>query len=347
MTTRLTTPRTWTIVLIVTLGIAVWFLLPQLSIVVFTALMAFVFYPLYKRLKRKKGGIAATLTLLISFLVVLIPLAFVIIATIGQLASLAETASQAGYWEGSGTIQKVADVANNILAPITGQQPTITDSTISEFFRTVVPTITRNIVAVTINVVSNLPQLAIALIIYIFLFIEFLLYGPKIIATIKTLSPFDKTTTDNYIERVGLMANAMVTGQLIIAMILAVIAAALLIPLGYGNLFFILFVLFTLLNFMPLGSGLILIPMAMYSMFTGQFWPGLVVIILYSLSGNLDPILRARLIPDKIQLSIGLTMLATFCGLAYFGILGVVYGPIIMILIVTTIEFYKKARVAS
>ena len=87
--------------------------------------------------------------------------------------------------------------------------------------------------------------------------------------------------------------------------------------------------------------------MAMYSMFTGQFWPGLVVIILYSLSGNLDPILRARLIPDKIQLSIGLTMLATFCGLAYFGILGVVYGPIIMILIVTTIEFYKKARVAS
>ena len=33
-------------------------------------------------------------------------------------------------------------------------------------------------------------------------------------------------------------------------------------------------------------------------------------------------------------------MLATFCGVAYFGILGIVYGPIITVLIVTTVDLY-------
>ncbi|HMR72618.1 MAG TPA: AI-2E family transporter [Candidatus Saccharibacteria bacterium] len=348
MNRKITQPRTWTIAILVTLVVAVWFVLPQLSVVVFTSLMAFVFYPLYTRLKKKKGGIAAVLTLLISFFVVLLPLTFIAMATLSQLASFAEVASQSNYWEKMPEFaSRIIEVANTVLAPITGQYPSITDGNISDFLRTTIPNLARSIVNIVLGILANLPQLAIMLIIYIFLFVEFLRYGPQIISTLKTLSPFDKKVTDHYLERVGLMAKAMVTGQLIIAMILAVIAATLLALLGFGHYFFIFFVIFTILNFMPLGSGLILIPLALYTMFTGQFWLSIVVILLYALSGNLDPILRSKLIPDKIQLSIGLTMLSTFCGIAYFGILGVVYGPIIMILIITTIEFYQNAKAAE
>ncbi len=345
MTTQPTAPRTWTIALVLTLGVTAWFFLPQLGIIVFSALMAFVFHPLYMRLKRKKGGVAAALTLFASFLIVLIPLGFITIAAVGQLASLAETASRLqtqGHLPEF--IDQAVDITNSILAPITGTQPSITDSSVIDFLRTAVPTIARGAVGLVVGILGSLPQLGIALILYIFLFVEFLRYGPEIIRKTESISPFEKNVTRQYIEKIGLMAKAMVTGQLIIAMILAVIAAALLIPLGYGHYFFIFFVIFTILNFMPLGSGLILVPLALYSMFTGQFWMGLAVIFLYSISGNLDPILRSRLIPQRIQLSVGLTMLATFCGIAYFGILGVVYGPIIMIIITTTFDFYIEQR---
>lgn len=337
--------RVWTFALAATLIVTIWFLLPQLSVVIFTALMAFVFYPLYKRLKRKKGGVAAVLTLLATFLVVLIPIAFVTIATVSQLANFAETASRSQYWEHMPEFaDKAISIVNNVLEPITGSRPSLTDQNVIDFLRTAIPTIARGTASVLLNILSSLPQLGIALIIYIFLFVEFLRNGPRMIDKIESLSPFGSAITKQYFEKIGLMAKAMVTGQLIISMVISAIAAALLILLGYGHYFFIFFVLFTILNFIPLGSGIVVVPLVLYSMFTGSFWLGLLVIILYYLFGNLDPILRARLIPQKVQLSVGMTMLATFCGIAYFGILGVVYGPIIMIVIITTVDFYIELK---
>lgn len=338
-------PSVWTITLLIIFGVLIWFLLPQLSVVVFTALMAFTFYPLYKRLKRKKGSVAAGVTLFASFLVFLVPITFVTFAAIGQLAAFAENASQAQYWEQMPEIaERAIDFTNTILAPVTGQQLSITDTGLTDFLKTAVPAIAHTIANVLFNILGGLPQLGIALIIYVFLFIEFLRYGSEIIKKVVEISPFEKTITQHYLERIGLMANAMMRGQLIISMIISAFASVLLSFLGYGNYFFILFIIITILNFIPLGGGVLLVPLALYSMFTGQFWPGLIVIILYYLFGNIEPILRSRLIPDKIQFSVGLTMLATFCGIAYFGILGVVYGPIIMIVVLTTFEFYTELK---
>lgn len=338
--------RVWTIALISILVIMIWFLLPQLSVVVFTALMAFVFYPLYIKLKRKKGGVAAGVTLLISFLIVLLPVTFVTVATVSQLASFAETASQSQYWERMPEFaQKAIDITNDMLAPITGQRPSLTDQTVVNFLKNAVPTIARGMTNILLNILSSVPGLAIALIMYIFLFVEFLRYGPELITKIEKVSPFGSTITRHYIERVGLMANAMVKGQLIISMIIAAFGAGLLALLGYGHYFFILLVIFTVLNFIPLGAGILVVPLALYTMFTGQFWLSLVVIVLYFAFGStVEPLLRSRLMPAKIQLSVGLTMLATFCGIAYFGILGVIYGPIIMIIIITTFEFYLEFK---
>ena len=346
--TRETLPKTWTIALLAALVVAVWFHLPQLGVLVFTALMAYLFYPLYKKLKRKNGGVAAGVTLLASFLVVLIPLAFVTIAAVSQLASFAETASRAQYWQDMPQFaEKAIDITNDILAPITGDRTRITETGVVEFLRNTMPAAARSIAQFLVGILSSIPRLGIAFIVYTYLFLAFLRYGPQLVKKLKALSPFEPKVTDHYLERVGLMANAMVKGQLVMSMITSAFSAALLIPLGYGHLFFILFILFTILNFIPLGCGIILIPLAVYSMFTWQFWAGLIVIVLYYTFGNLDPIWRAKLIPKKIQLPVALTMLATFCGVAYFGILGIVYGPIITILIVTTIDLYIEAKQAT
>lgn len=336
--------RVWTITLLVTLGLLLWLVWPQLSVVIFTALMAYVFYPLYTKLKRKKGSLAAVTTLLISLLVFIIPLTFITFAAVGQLAHFAQNASDPQYWEQLAPVDRAISFTNDILAPLTGKQPSITTDSVTDFLKTSIPAVIKVVTQFLFSVLGNIPQLGIALIIYIFLFIEFLLYGPSIIKQIVAISPFDKKATGQYLERIGLMANAMMRGQLIISAIISLFAALLLSFIGYGDYFFILFIIITILNFIPLGGGVLLVPLALYSMSTGLVWQGLVIIALYYLFGNIEPILRARLIPDKIQLSVGLTMLATFCGIAYFGLLGVVYGPIIMIIVLTTFEFYNEFK---
>lgn len=344
--------RTWTVALVIAGAAAVWFLWPQLGVIVLTALMAFMFYPLYLKLKHKKkgnGAIAAVLTLAVSFLVVIIPLTFVIMASVAQLAQLADIANkQAAHVPAF--VENVVNAANTFMEKTTGSDTIITGEGAINFLRSSVGVVARTVVDVTLGIISGLPQLGIALIIYIFLFVELLMHGPKLVRKAAQLSPFDVQTTEKYIERMGLMANAMVKGQLIIAMVLSLIAVLLLLPLGYGSYAFLFFIVFTVLNFIPLGSGIVVVPLVAYSMMTGQFWLGLAVIIVFYASGNLDPLMRAKLIPKQIQQSVAVTMVATFCGIAYFGMLGVVYGPIIMLMITTTFEFYaeyKRTRTAK
>lgn len=339
-----TAARTWITALIVALGLLFWLLWPQLGVVVFTALMSYTFYPLYKRLKHKNGSVAAITTLAVSLLVFIIPLTIIVIAAAGQLAYFAQSASNPTYWEQLPSVDHIIALTNDALALFTGQDPSITTDTIADFLKTAIPATARAITHFLFSVLGNIPQLGIAFIIYIFLFVEFLRYGPSIIKHIIAISPFDSKVTTQYLERIGMMTNAMMRGQLIISMVISAFAALILSFIGYGSYFFILFIIITILNFIPLGGGVLVVPLALYSMSTGQFWPGLIVIALYYLFGNIEPLLRARLIPDKIQLSVGLTTLATFCGIAYFGILGVVYGPIIMIIVLTTLEFYGKFK---
>ena len=68
--------------------------------------------------------------------------------------------------------------------------------------------------------------------------------------------------------------------------------------------------------------------------------PPLGAIVVITAVSNLEAFLRPRFIPKSITLTNGLTLLAAFGGIALYGLLGVVYGPIIMIIIVTSVQMY-------
>ena len=91
----------------------------------------------------------------------------------------------------------------------------------------------------------------------------------------------------------------------------------------------------------PLGSGILMIPIIIVAMLMGQFWEGFWVLVIYLVViCNFDNFIRPKVIPKKANLLPALTTLSTFCGLYYFGILGIVYGPLIAVILITTIDVY-------
>ena len=284
-------------------------------------------------------------TLVISLLIVVIPVIIVLIVTATQLLAFSESLASSNAREGVlGLITDTSANLNQLLAPFANINIAIDHQGITDFLRNSVPAFARGLGNFALGLVGSVPGLAIAFIIYTFVFIELLVRGDHYIKGIYAISPFNRTITAHYLERVGLMANAMMKGQLFISMIISAISAVLLIPLGFGQYVFLFFVLFTILNLIPLGCGIIVMPLALYSAFTGDFWLGMIVLGLYGVAANIDSVLRPIFIPKKIQLSTALTMVSTFCGIAYFGILGVVYGPIIMILITTALSLYTEHK---
>jgi predicted PurR-regulated permease PerM len=55
---------------------------------------------------------------------------------------------------------------------------------------------------------------------------------------------------------------------------------------------------------------------------------------------NIDNFLRPILVPRDARLNSALMLLSVFAGIAMFGPWGIVIGPVLMILIVTTIDVY-------
>lgn len=329
--------------------VGAFFVGPFLSVIALAALIAFLFAPLYYRLERRlaKPHLSATITLILSILTVLLPLTIVLILTVTQLSALSHATTtyiSEHNADIGAAINHLATTINNLAAPFNNHQSILTDQGIRDFFATVIPAVASTISSIIIGVVGNIPTAVILTIMYIILFVEFLIHGKKIIQLIKDISPFDRRITSHYLRRVGLMTNAMAKGQLVISLIISFLSAILMIFLGLGDYFFLLFVLFTVLNLIPLGCGIILIPITIIAILMGNVIPGIIVLILYMLVSNLDSIIRPKIMPREANLSAGLTMLAAFGGIAAFGLLGVVYGPIVMILIVTTITLYADRK---
>lgn len=340
----------WPIIIVLTIVGALVFVAPFLSIIALAALMAYLFYPLYKKIgtKVKNAPTAAGLTFLLSAVFIIGPIILVLFITVLQLISLGAsvTAQYANVDIASlpETVRTTIDTVNSALAPFSGQSAIFPIDGVVDFFRNTLPNIIKGTVSIAIGIAGSIPVTIILTIMYIILFTEFLVYGKKLLSTLSLLSPFNMTTTHMYLERIGIMAKAMVKGQFLISAIISALSAFLLVFLGMGHYFLLIFVVFTLLNLIPLGCGIVMIPITLISILSGNFWPGLIVLIIYMLVANLESFIRPRVIPKSVTLSAGLTSLAAFGGIYYYGLIGVVYGPIVMIIIVTTIKMYTEHR---
>jgi hypothetical protein len=67
-----------------------------------------------------------------------------------------------------------------------------------------------------------------------------------------------------------------------------------------------------------------------------------VILAFILIVANIDTALRPVLVPKDAYLNPALVMLSVFGGLSLMGFVGILYGPVIMILLVTSVEVYAK-----
>jgi predicted PurR-regulated permease PerM len=163
----------------------------------------------------------------------------------------------------------------------------------------------------------------------------------KLINLIRKINPLGEEVTDLYLAKMGAMVKGTVKGQFIIAVIQGTLGACSIWIAGFHDAFFIFAIFLTALSVIPLGSGIVTIPFGIGLMFFGNVAGGL-FIVLFHIFGitNVDNFLRPILVPKQARLDPALMLLAVFSGIAMFGFFGIILGPVIMILIVTTISVY-------
>ena len=341
-----TQKKSLTIAVIIAVLFGVYFLRGYSLMIILAAILAFIYNPTYKWCMRKtnnKTGLSITLTMLFALVTIIIPLGLILALTINQAIQFVDVIKAASIDSDSvkQTLTNLISSFNSTITRVPGMSDTnISLDSITEWFRNNVSTFARTIVDYLISVVGGVSSFFTKAIIFIFVFMSLLKNQETIMRVLKKLNPLGDKASDLYMEKISAMTKAMVKGQFIIAFLQGLTDAILLWIVGIDFFFFWL-VLLTFLSIIPLGGGIIVLPIGIIMLLTGNIWQGLVLIVGHLLIvTNIDNVLRPQLVPKTARLDSALTILSVFAGLAMFGFLGIVIGPVIMIVIVTTIQVY-------
>lgn len=338
--------RPLTIALIIALVFGAYFLRHYFSLIVLAAIVAYTFNPVYKKFakKFKNPGSAASLTLLVSFLALLLPLILVAILSGVQVKNLIDSFTASNVDLGKIGTDTLDWVNSSLLSHIPGaHQISITD--LQEYISKGVNAVAHWFLGVLSSSVSGVAGFFTAAILYIYIFLNLLTQQGELVTIFKRLNPLGSKKSDVYLHRMGAMTSAMVRGQFIIAICQGLASAIFLYIAGLHSVFFFMLVILTLLSIIPLGAGIVTIPIGIVLILTGDIWQGVLVLLGHFLVvTNIDNILRPKLVPKHVRLNPALTLLSVFAGIAMFGFLGIIIGPVVMILITTTVEMYLDAN---
>lgn len=336
--------RALNIAVIISILFGMYFFRHFFSIIAVGAIMAYIFHPLREKLikKTKRPGLSTMLTLVISFLILIIPLLLVVIVTVFQIESMLSALPHISI-SGVGALgRSVMEFLNRLLSGLPGNHY-ISAASIATSLQGFTKNAAQVVLAFILASAGGIPRFFTDVILFIFIFASFLNGGHGIIRLIKEVNPLGPKITELYLQKMGDMTKGVIRGQFVIAFCQGLLGAAAFYIIGWHSIFFFMLLILTVLSIIPLGSGILTIPIGLLLIAFGHYWQGALVLFNHIvIVTNIDNFLRARLVPKTAHLNSALMILSVFSGMAMFGFLGIVIGPIIMVLIISTIQVYSS-----
>jgi predicted PurR-regulated permease PerM len=181
------------------------------------------------------------------------------------------------------------------------------------------------------TILRNIAAFIFDLFVMIFAMFYFFRDADQIVHGIRSVLPFDAEHRDTMMSQTRDLIAASVTTSLILAAIqgliggLGFVFVRLPAPLFWG-------VAMGFFSLVPVvGSGLIFVPAALWLGFTGHWGKALLLLVICAgVSAIVDNVVRPLLLGGRTELSALVIFISVVGGVALFGMLGLVLGPILV-----------------
>jgi predicted PurR-regulated permease PerM len=339
----LTQKRALAVATVIAILFAAYFLRTYFILIVVAAVVAYLFSPLYDRLNKRLGtGLSATLTLLAVIASVIVPVGLIGLLAVVQITEMVKSVAA---WVERTDLSTLGDrtltFTNELLSRVPFVNITVTPEMIHKAMTTVAQNGGQWLLHLLQGAAGGVVGGITAAILFLYVFISLLTNKDGVQRLIRQLNPLGEEVTDLYLAKMGAMVGGTVRGQFIIAVCQGVAGAISIYIAGFHDGFFIFATILTALSVIPLGSGIITIPFGIGMVLFGNVFGGLFVVFFHLIVvTNIDNFLRPILVPREARLDSALMLLSVFAGIGMFGAFGIVIGPVLMIVIVTTISVY-------
>lgn len=289
---------------------------------------------------RGRRRVASFLTVLGLLLLIVVPLGAFLALVVTEAVQISDSA---GPWirEQSGRWQELATWLGGL--PLVGQFAPNEEAVMARATELVGRTgsfLINNVRAATAGTVN----VALQLFVMLYAMYFFLMDGPSILSRILYFTPLNEADERKLIAQFVSVTRATIKGSIFVGLIQGALAGAAFFVLQLPGAAFWATVMAVLSVIPVLGSGIVWAPAAVILMATGRPGAGLGLALWGLLIvGTIDNFLRPRLVGRDTKMHDLLVLLSTFGGLAMFGLVGFIVGPIIAALFLTAWDLYGAA----
>ncbi|MEO5957043.1 MAG: AI-2E family transporter [Nitrospiraceae bacterium] len=316
--------------------------------IMWAVILTTTFYPLYRKLLirlhgRKHLG-AAIMTIMVMSIAVL-PAVYLIFLGINEAIQAYDTAAQ---WFREGRLRELGEsishipvigrVSHEVFGRLVLSNSGQLESSVLEGGKAVSAFLLAQGADLAKNALLFVTDFMVMVFTLFFLFRD----GDHFYETCYEAIPLEPDHKAKIFERMNGTIVAVMQGTLLTALAQGTVAGLAYWALGVRFSIF-LGTLSAILSLLPFGgTALVWIPVSLYLFFTGSIVKGCVMIgVGVGLVGLMDNLLQPFLIGNKAQLPMLFLFFASLGGLAYFGLLGLFLGPIILAVLLETFRIYQ------
>lgn len=335
-----------TILVIVSLLMAV-IVLPFAQPLLWAALAAIMFQPLYRytlRQMRGRRNPAAGVSLLTIFIVVLVPAAWITSMVIEQAFVLMETLQQQPinlavvYDKVYGMLP---DFAQNAVDRSEWASVGMVQTRLQELLAQSAGFIASQAVLIGSGALSFILSFGVALYVMFFLLRD----GERIGRRIMNAVPVERSIAERLAERFLGIVRATIKGTGVVALVQGALGWITLMIAGVPSalLFGVVMVFFALVP--VIGAGAVWLPAGLWLLVVGDTWQGIFVLLVgFFIISSADNVLRPILVGRDTGIPDWIILVTTLGGISLVGFSGIVLGPLVAGLFLASWSILREQR---
>ena len=320
-----------------------WILLPFYGAILWGAIIALLFTPLYHRLLpplKRRRTVAALATLLIVLVIVILPLAL-ITASLAREASAVYERTQSGEWSPALYFKGVFAALPEWVLALLERLGLANFETLQRRLAAALAQGSQFIATQVLNIGQNTFEFVASVFITLYLAFFLIRDGEGVARSVQRAIPLAPEHKRELLGKFTTVIRATVKGNLLVAALQGALGGLAFWFLDVNGAL-LWAVLMAFLSLLPaVGAGLVWLPVAIYFFVTGEIWQG-AGLVAYGVFviGLVDNVLRPVLVGQDTRMPDYVVMITTLGGMAVFGINGFVLGPVIAAMFIAVWHIY-------
>lgn len=303
---------------------------PFLRTIIASLVLAYMAYPLHKIISKKlnktiSAGIL-TVALFLLFVIPMILLGTLLFQEVETIYQAVSTQNIKSFIEANLGVA-ISDEVNGFIQKLTQESTTYLISAGSDF-------------------ILSLPEKIMSFFIMLFVFFFAFNDGEKIIGELKSAIPIEHKYKQRFEEKAVQTVNSLIYGEFAIALIEWVVASVGFILLGISHpvLWGLVIGIATILPM--IGPLTVWLPMAVIAYLQGDTTQAIAIVLFGGivLSIFLDLIVKYKALGHYAKIHPVITLIGVLGGISAMGTVGILLGPLILVILSTVIEIYLEIK---